>query len=221
MQTDSFIDHLISRYQKPAFIDEVGCGSLFGPTVACAVMIPGPLWISEVDDSKKLKHEQIYRLAKTLREKVIYSIGIVSSLEINELKNICKANLLAWKRAISGLPETPDAIFLDGKYPLKDISIPNYPIVKGDSKVFGIAVASILAKNFRDHLMMNLYGKKYSRYNIVSNKGYRSPDHLIAIRKYGIIPGLHRTYMPQIQRVLKGEYDPVINKKYKYKWMSL
>jgi ribonuclease HII len=220
MIQDEFILSLISRYKRPAFIDEVGFSAIFGSMVACAVMLPEGFQNARVNDSKQLKHEEIYDLAPRLEEKVTYAIGESPIEEINELKNIIKADHRAMVRAVQSLPEKPDVIFVDGKFTLPDSGIKSYAVIRGDARVLGIAVASIIAKNYRDMKMINDYGLKFGYYEIASNKGYRSPRHLIAIRKYGITEN-HRVYMPQIQRVLNGSYDPIIFKKYLGYWRTV
>jgi ribonuclease HII len=219
MKIDPFVEHLARKHKNPAFIDECGTGAIFGPVTACAVMMPKPFWDDRVNDSKKLKHETIYKLAPVLKKNVIYSIGTASSHEIRTLRSTFAAGRKAMLRAIKGLPELPDALFIDGKYPL-NTGLPEYTIVRGDSKVFGIAAASIICKDHRDHHVMRVYGDWFARYRIRSNKGYRSPDHLLAIRKWGCTCH-HREYMPQIQRVLTGDYDKVIFSKYKDRWKKL
>lgn len=219
MVPDPYIEHLTKRYNNPAFVDEVGKSAVFGEHVACAVMLPIEFNIEEVDDSKKLKHETIYRLAEKIRPMVHFGLGIVSCLELKSIRNMHRANLLAMKRAIENLPLIPDAVFIDGKYPVGGITAPIYTVIQGDSKVFGIAVASIIAKDFRDHLMITKYGQRYSQYYISSNKGYRSPAHLTSIRRWGITD-YHRIWMPQVQKVVSGEYDTIIQNKYLKHWNS-
>lgn len=201
MKEDSFVRMFIDQYNRPAFIDEVGYGSIFGPLVACAVIIPESFKMEEVNDSKKLKHEDIYRLAPILRDKVIYSYGVVPPHELNEIRNMHKADLLAMERALILLPDKPDAVFIDGRFIPKGIDVPIHPIVKGDTKVFGIAVASIIAKDYRDHMVMDQFGEIFSMYDIKSNKGYRSPKHLAAIREQGITES-HRRWLPDVKRAL-------------------
>lgn len=191
----------IEQYRRPAFIDEVGLGSIMGDLVACAVIIPDPFDMDEVNDSKQLKHEDIYRLAPLLKEKVIYSFGVVPPHELNEIKNMHKADLLAMERALALLPEKPDAVFVDGRFIPKGLDTPIHPIVKGDAKIFGIAVASIIAKDYRDHMIMDAHGKTHAIYDVMRNKGYRSPKHLKAIRERGITE-YHRRWLPDVRRAL-------------------
>ena len=223
MDQDPFITHLTKKYQMPAYTDAVGTGSIFGPVLACAVSIPEPFYNSEVNDSKQVPNKIIYRLAPVLKEKVVYAFGIVSVEELLEIKNNQKGEHLAMVRALKNLQEKIkiDAAFVDGKFTLKGLEIPLYAIIKGDAINVGIAVASIIAKDERDQLMINFYGEKYSKYHISSNKGYRSPDHLMALRKFGPVRSLHRTYLPQVKQVLSGNYDRVIQTKYKDRWEKL
>lgn len=199
MIQDRFIKMFIKQYKQPAFVDEVGFGSLFGPMVACAVIIPKSFRMNKVNDSKQLKHKEIYKLAPKLKERVIYSLGIIKSDELNEIRNIYKADLLAIEKAIISLPKKPDAIFIDGRFIPKNVNIPIHTIVKGDTKVFGIAVASIIAKDYRDHLVMSEFGEKFAIYDINNNKGYRSPKHLEAIKRNGITK-FHRNWLPEVKR---------------------
>lgn len=218
MRTDPSASLFLDSYERPAYADEVGLGAIFGELVACAIMIPKPFTMKGVNDSKQLKHEDIYHLAPKLRKKVQHSFGIVSCEELNVLKNMHKANQIALKRSVENLPEKPDAVFVDGPFHIEDLDIPTHPVVKGDARIFGIAVASIIAKDHRDHMVMEKYGKKYPYYHIESNKGYRSPDHMIGIRLHGIVNPFHRGWLKQIQDVLSGKYDRVIRRKYDNKW---
>ena len=177
MTEDSFVNHLISGHRSPAFMDGVGEGSMLGEIVACAIMLIDGVRINEVDDSKKLKHETIRYLAQILKRCTIFSFGIVSTQELNELKNIHKADMLAMRRAVEGLPFKPDAVFVDGKYTVPGLTMPVYAVIKGDGKVYGIAAASILAKDHRDRMISEKYGESCARYHVRSNHGYRSPDH--------------------------------------------
>jgi ribonuclease HII len=220
MIQDDFILSLIRRYKRPAFIDEVATGAIFGNITACAVMLPPGFENDRVNDSKQLKHEEIYDLAPRLEERVAYAIGESPAEEVSALKNIITADHKAMVRAVQALPEKPDVLFVDGKFTLPDSGIESYAVIRGDARVLGIAVASIIAKNHRDLKMISEYGEKFRIYDIASNKGYRSPRHLIAIRKYGVTEH-HRAYMPQIQRVLNGSYDPIIFRKYPGYWRTV
>jgi len=225
MRQDPYIKELAGRYQHPAFIDEVGLSSIFGELVACAAQIFCGFYNDRINDSKQMKQEELYRVAEDILNNpssvcsVAHGIGIVTPKELNEIKNMHTADKLAMTRAVKALPVTPDALFVDGLFTLPESGITSYSVVKGDCKVFGIALASVIAKYHRDHLMMGKYGRSHARYDILKNKGYRSPRHLVSIRKWGITPE-HRAWMPQIKQVLAGDYDSVIMKKYRHYWES-
>lgn len=219
MIEDPFIKHLASGHKRPAFVDSVGNGAMFGELVSCAVMLTDQTRIHDVNDSKQLDHSTIYYLAGILRRCVTFSFGVVSTKELNELGNINRADALAMRRAVEGLP-APDAVFVDGHYSIESVPIPSYPVIKGDSKVYGIAVASIIAKNYRDRMVSERYGDEFARYHIRSNKGYRSPDHLMALKRWGVTKH-HRAWQWQVQRVLSGQYDEVIQRKYLRRWEEL
>lgn len=223
MIQDPFFLHLAAKYKTPAFTDAVGTGCIFGGILACAVALPYEYYNPEVDDSKKLPHDAIYRLAPLLKIKMAWAIGMTSPEELLAVQNNLKGEHIAMTRAVSALKRkiSIDAVFVDGKFTLPKTELPSYGVIKGDTKIFGIAAASIIAKNERDHIVMDVYGDEYARYHIRKNKGYRSPDHLMALRKFGAVHPFHRTYLPQVKRVLSGEYDSVILTKYKDRWEKL
>lgn len=183
-----------------AYIDEVGLGSIFGELVACAAILPNNFYDYRIRDSKQLKHKEIYELAPQLKNRVIFSFGIITTDELNSIRNMYRANQLAMIRAVKNLPKRPSVLLIDGKIKI-DLNIDCISIIKGDEKILGIATASIIAKDYRDHLMINKYGNEYQEYDIASNKGYRSPKHIKAIVNHGITK-YHRSWIPQIKRIL-------------------
>ena len=178
-----------------AGVDEVGRGALFGPVVAAAVILPNSaladLAIAGVTDSKLLSPSERQRLAVQIRSIAIaYRIGYASVREIDRL-NILQASLLAMKRAIAKLSIQPDFCLIDGNQCIPGLLVPQQAVVKGDQKFTAIAAASILAKVWRDELMIRL-GLRYPQYDFAANKGYGTVNHRQAIQKYGITPH-HRT----------------------------
>lgn len=172
-----------------AGVDEVGRGALFGPVVAAAVILPSSaladLAIAGVTDSKLLSAVQRQRLAIQIRSlAVAYQISYASAHEIDRL-NILQASLLAMKRAISKLSVQPDFCLIDGNQCIPKLLIPQEAIVKGDQKSIAIAGASILAKVWRDELMIRL-ALRYPQYDFAANKGYGTISHRQAIQKFGI-----------------------------------
>lgn len=179
-----------------AGVDEVGRGALFGPVVAAAVILPNSnslpqLLTTKIKDSKKLSASRRTQLAKQIIDIAIdWKIGFATTAEIDSL-NILQASLLAMKRAVLKLKVQPALCLIDGNQRIKNFSLPQETIVKGDSLSLTIAAASILAKVWRDELIIRL-ANKYSMYGLEQNKGYGSKKHLLAIQNYGITR-LHRT----------------------------
>ena len=163
-------------------IDEAGRGSLAGPVVAAAVILNKDFFIPEVKDSKKLtskKRMEIY--PKILSKAIDIGIGTVGPDIIDKI-NISRATFLAMKTAINRLKYTPDVLLVDG-IKIPEISIPQLPLIKGEDKSISIAAASIVAKVYRDGLMVQL-DRKYPHYHFKKNKGYGTKDHFQALRKY-------------------------------------
>ena len=160
--------------------DEVGRGSLAGPVVAAAVILKKK--INNLADSKVISPKKRIELAKLILQNSYYAYGIVSNQKIDEI-NILNASLLAMKRAILKLPVKPTEVLIDGAYK-PDLEISMKPIIGGDSTEDAISAASIIAKVFRDDLMIS-YEKEYPEYKFKKNKGYGTKDHLQALRVYG------------------------------------
>ncbi|MEA5582290.1 ribonuclease HII [Nodularia harveyana UHCC-0300] len=171
-----------------AGIDEVGRGALFGPVVAAAVILPAsalPILIAaDVKDSKKLSISRRTKLARQICELATdWTIGCASTTEIDQL-NILQATLLAMRRSVLKLRVLPMLCLVDGNQPIRDLSLPQETIIKGDERSLSIAAASIVAKVWRDDLVIRL-ASKYPLYNLEQNKGYGSQKHLIALQEYG------------------------------------
>jgi len=168
-----------------AGVDEVGRGPLAGPVFACAaIMPPDARAIAGVDDSKQLTAAQRERLAAKIREKAVcLALGAASVREIAVL-NIYQATALAMRRALGRLAVQPDAILVDGK-PIKTLGLPHRAFVGGDSRIYSIACASIVAKVARDRLMRSL-ARRHPGYGWEANAGYGTPAHLAALRAAGL-----------------------------------
>lgn len=172
-----------------AGVDEVGRGALFGPVVAAAVILSedsiAPLTRAGVKDSKKLTPGVRSRLAAEIQAIAIdYKIGWASVKEIDRL-NILQATLLAMKRAILKLNPQPELCLIDGNQNIPHLLIPQQTLIKGDSTSIVIAAASIVAKVWRDQLIIRL-AEKYPHYDLKQNKGYGTAKHRQAIQDYGI-----------------------------------
>lgn len=166
-----------------AGVDEVGRGSVAGPVVAAAVILKKHHQIFGLGDSKTLSSLRRSQLEKDIKKRSIaWNVAIVSSKKIDKI-NILQSSLLAMKKAIEGLNIKPEFILVDGIY-LPKTNIPGRAIIKGDSKCKSIMAASIIAKIYRDKLMIEL-SKKYKHYSFQQNKGYLTKVHLEAIKKFG------------------------------------
>lgn len=164
--------------------DEAGRGCLAGPVVAAAVILPTDYTHPLLNDSKKLTEKQRYKLREEIEKTALsYSVGIVDNHSIDEI-NILKASIKAMHLALDKLNTTPEFIIIDGNRFIKYKNIPHQCIVKGDSKYFSIAAASVLAKTYRDDLMNDLH-VEFPHYNWKKNKGYPTKEHRKAIREFG------------------------------------
>lgn len=172
-----------------AGVDEAGRGPLAGPVVAAAVIFDKRTNIKGVNDSKQLtesKREELFD--KIISKALAYSISIIDHFVIDEI-NILNASMMAMKKAVDDLKIKPDLILVDGNRKFQS-DIPVITIIKGDSKSFSIAAASILAKVTRDRLMKKL-AVKFPVYLWEQNKGYPTRQHREIIQKLGPSP-LHR-----------------------------
>ena len=179
-----------------AGVDEAGRGPLAGPVVAAAVILckPGP---KGVDDSKRLSSARRAALEAEIRASCAYGIGVVEVAEIDRI-NIFAATMLAMTRAMerlcaaSGLADI--ATLIDGNLTPAGRAAgwrwPARAIVGGDGKEACIGAASILAKEYRDRLMVEA-AQQFPHYGWERNKGYGSKEHMEALRRHGPTP-LHR-----------------------------
>lgn len=183
------------NYQTVAGIDEAGRGPLAGPVVAACVVIDSSFKIDcdelkLIADSKKLSAKKREMLFKIIKEKSLaVEIGVVNNKEIDKI-NILQASFLAMRKAINSLEKKPNYLLVDGHFNVPSLNINQSAIVKGDSYVFSIAAASIIAKVSRDWLMCQ-YDLKYPIYNFKKHKGYGTKEHLKRIKEFGPCP-IHR-----------------------------
>ena len=173
--------------------DEAGRGCLSGPVTAAAVILPKSFRHPMLNDSKKLSAKQRAILAPIIKQTAIsYGISHVSPQEIDRI-NILQASIKAMHKSIAKLETSPDFIIVDGNkfnpYP----NIPHETIVKGDSKFYAIAAASVLAKTARYEYMIALH-KKFPYYQWNKNMGYPTSIHKAAILKWGVSPHHRKTF---------------------------
>ncbi|NEQ95422.1 MAG: ribonuclease HII [Cyanothece sp. SIO2G6] len=182
-----------------AGVDEVGRGALFGPVVAAAVLLTPihgqQLLKSGLTDSKKLSAKQREHLFdQIVQDAIACRIGLASVAEIDRL-NILQASLLAMKRAVIRLSPLPQHCLVDGNQRIPHLPISQQTIVKGDQLAVSIAAASVVAKVWRDRLIVRL-ATRFPDYDLVDNKGYGTKSHRQAISQVGLSQYHRRSFKP-------------------------
>jgi ribonuclease HII len=186
-----------------AGVDEAGVAPLAGPVVAAAVMFPPETYVDGVNDSKKLDAPTRERLAIDIRAKASgVAVGIATVQEIDAL-NIYHASLLAMRRAVEGLPRSPQHLLVDART-VPGVAMPQNAFNKGDGINFTIAAASIIAKTARDAMLVAL-DREHPGYGFAAHKGYPTAEHRRAFHELGPCPA-HRMSFPVIHEML-GEYS--------------
>ncbi|MBR1608954.1 MAG: ribonuclease HII, partial [Kiritimatiellae bacterium] len=184
-------------------VDEAGRGPLAGPVVAGAVCIPpdaakalrGGVLLG-LTDSKRLSERRREELFDALVSApgVEWAAGSATPAEIDRL-DILRATHLAMRRALEALPGgVPDFAIVDG-LPVRGLPCGHCAVVKGDSKSFLVAAASVVAKVTRDRAMRSL-DAEFPGYGFAANKGYPTPDHLAALSRLGATPVHRRSFGP-------------------------
>ena len=183
-------DLYVKGFENICGIDEAGRGPLAGPVVVAGVIMPEDSMIEFVNDSKKVtekRREKLYDLIK--EEAISYSIAVIDQDVIDDV-NILNATKKGVTEVVDGLDIKPDLILVDALTHINTRGIPYEPLVKGDSRCYNIAAASILAKVTRDRIMRQ-WDEIYPQYGFLSNKGYGTAKHIAAIKEYGLCP-IHR-----------------------------
>jgi len=191
--------------QAIAGIDEVGRGPLAGPVVSAVLLVKKdyPLLI------KKLKIKDSKSLSKKQREEVFEMISKEPSLEwqvsavwpgVIDRVNILEATLVSWRRCLKKLNSQPDFLFLDGNTDIPGLKTDQRAIVKGDQKILVLALASIMAKVYRDRLMKRL-SQKYPEYGFNRHKGYGTKLHLARLSKFGPCQIHRKSFQPVFENL--------------------
>ena len=174
--------HYLKGLKHVAGVDEVGRGPLAGPVVCCAIIMPTDELIDGVTDSKKLSEKKREELAKIIKERAIaYNIALISQEEIDQI-NILSAVKKCMVEAVKGLKVTPDITLVDGVN--TNLPINAEYVIKGDLKSYTIGCASIVAKVYRDNLMVEL-SKEFPEYGFEKHKGYGTKVHIEKIKEIG------------------------------------
>lgn len=201
MMTSIPFDDELQRFTKSGIlsigVDEVGRGCLAGPVVTAAVIfdwsniesIRGLAERFVIRDSKTLPRERRRSTAEAIRNIALaVAVAEIDSVEIDKI-NILQATLKAMKNAVEELGKS-GIVLVDGNQRIPDLSMVQETITGGDAKIFSIAAASIVAKEYRDTLMEK-FDLEYPGYDFSSHKGYGTKAHQVAIRSIGLSP-IHR-----------------------------
>ena len=188
----------LKKFKIIAGVDEVGRGCLAGPVVSAAVILKKGVQLKNLKDSKKLTFEQRIKISKDIKNNSFFSIGVASVKEIEKL-NILQASLLSMKRAILSLSKKPDLVLVDGNFAPQIVNQCR-TVIKGDEKIKCISAASILAKVYRDKIMIKM-SKKYKNYSWNKNFGYGTKQHIMGLKKYGLT-SMHRKNFKPIHKML-------------------
>lgn len=188
-----------------AGVDEAGRGPLAGPVVAAAVMLPRA-WIESrlprrfagLNDSKQLTAARREDFAELLRTdpEVRWAIAEVPSGRIDAV-NILQATHQAIRQALDALSPAPVHALVDG-LPIRSLGLPQTALVRGDSRSYSIAAASVLAKTTRDRIMMD-FDRLYPGYGFAEHKGYGTPRHIAALAELGPCR-IHRQSFAPVRR---------------------
>lgn len=188
--------------RRVAGVDEVGRGPLAGPVVAAAAVLPAawaksrlPRELEGLNDSKQLtasQRENFFAFLTTCGE-VEFGIAGVDSEQIDAIK-ILQATHRAMNEALAQLRPPPEHVLVDGR-PVNSMILPHTAIVKGDSRSYSIAAASVLAKVTRDRMMLE-FDEQFPGYGFAEHKGYGTPQHLAAIAQRGPCPIHRRSFAP-------------------------
>ncbi|SLN68898.1 Ribonuclease HII [Aquimixticola soesokkakensis] len=181
-------------YTRIVGVDEVGRGPLAGPVVACAVRLDPNRIPAGLNDSKALSAKRRATLAAEIMALADVSIAQCTVAEIDEI-NILQASLRAMERAVAGLRHRADYALIDGNRMPAGLGIAGEAVVKGDARVLSIAAASIVAKNWRDALMVTL-AQQHPNYGWERNAGYGTKLHLEGLREFGVTPHHRRSFKP-------------------------
>lgn len=184
-----------------AGVDEAGRGPLAGPVVVAAVILPVSYDLEYLDDSKRLTAPRRDRLAPQIESQAIaYTIEFVDVDEIDRV-NILQATMNGMQRAVENLKPAPQRALVDGN------RAPRLPcevktVIGGDGLIASISAASVLAKVYRDRLMLSMHDL-YPEYGFDRHKGYPTAHHLERLKTLGPCP-IHRKSFAPVRKAIES-----------------
>lgn len=189
-----------------AGVDEAGRGPLAGPVVAAAVLVPDGWNLTGLNDSKKLTAAKRDALEGEIKNSCLaWAVGVATEDEIDRI-NILQATFLAMRRALEGLSMRPMAVVVDGNRTIPGWPTTQLAVVEGDGKIASIAAASILAKTYRDRLMVE-QDSVWPGYGFSVHMGYPTGTHLKALAELGPCPIHRKTFGPVRKRIEETRMD--------------
>lgn len=183
-----------------AGVDEAGRGPLAGPVAVAAIILPGKYDLEFLDDSKRLSAKKREWLAPQIEDQAItFCVEFVEVEEIDRV-NILQATLNGMQRAVQKLSPPPERVMVDGNR-TPNLSCEVRAVTGGDGLIASISAASVLAKVYRDRLMLSMH-RLYPGYGFDRHKGYPTAYHLERLRALGPCP-IHRTSFAPVRRAIE------------------
>ena len=192
-----------------AGLDEAGRGPLAGPVFAAAVILPRDFHHPLLNDSKQMTQKARETLRPIIeKEAVSWAVEAVSPQEIDQI-NILAASITGMQRAVRRLTVKPQLLLVDGNKFKPFDSYAYKTVVHGDATYASIAAASVLAKTWRDEYMVKL-AAEFPQYGWDRNMGYPTPEHIEAVRKYGLTPHHRRSFHPkELEPTLFDQFNQI------------
>lgn len=177
-----------------AGVDEAGRGPLAGPVVVAAVILPAKYDLACLDDSKRLTALKRERLQPQIEAQAIaWSVEFVTAQEIDRV-NILQATMNGMQRAVEKLSPAPLRAMIDGNR-APSLSCEVTTVIGGDGLIPSISAASVLAKVYRDRLMLKFH-RQYPEYGFDRHKGYPTAHHLERLNTLGPCEIHRRSFAP-------------------------
>lgn len=192
-----------------AGLDEAGRGPLAGPVFAAAVILPRDFHHPLLNDSKQMTQKARETLRPIIeKEAVSWAVEAVSPQEIDQI-NILAASITGMQRAVRRLTVKPQLLLVDGNKFKPFDGYAYKTVVHGDATYASIAAASVLAKTWRDEYMVKL-AAEFPQYGGDRNMGYPTPEHIEAVRKYGLTPHHRRSFHPkELEPTLFDQFNQI------------
>lgn len=203
-------------------LDEAGRGPLAGPVVCAAAFIPDGIELDIlIADSKIMSQtdrEKSYEKI-IIDKRILWEVCVVSHTEIDEI-NILQASLIGMKRACEALLDRMSSkkqlkfisgkciALVDGNKLPQNMPIHAVSVIKGDSLMYSVATASIMAKVTRDRIMKE-YDTQYPKYNFAQHKGYPTFDHRKVLHDIGPCP-IHRISYGPVKLAIQAQEERTI-----------